>query len=61
MTVLSFRILNRGGAGIGLALRGSVSDAKNPPGSKLGYSRGSSRDERDEDEDEDGERVRVVG
>jgi hypothetical protein len=65
MTVLSFRILNRGGAGTGLALRGSVSDAKNPHAQKLGYSRLSSPhrdgDDGDEDEDGSGDRVRFVG
>jgi hypothetical protein len=59
MTVLSFRILNRGGAGTELALRGSVSDAKTPHFTKP-HSR-TSGDGDDDDDDAPGDRLRVVG
>jgi len=57
MTVLSFRILNRAAAGTGLALRGSVSDAKPPHFTRLGSRQALAGD----DEDAPGDRVRVVG
>jgi hypothetical protein len=61
LTVLSFRILNRGGSGTGLALKGFASDAQNPQGKKVGYSRLPRSGEGDEDDDETGDRVRCVG
>lgn len=57
LTVLSFRILNRAGPGIGLALRPGVSDAKNPHFTQLGSRQTAVGD----DDDAPGDRVRVVG
>lgn len=65
LTVLSFRILNRGGAGggagTGLALRGTVSDAKTPHFTRLGSRQLSLSGEGGDDDDDAGDRVRVVG